>query len=294
MYMYILLFQGARECRTLYCPTGQRRIKGECSHLVTKWNNFRVLLNLEITIPDLGINQLQETVELAQRMSNKTHSVRYWLDWSVISWLACHKENPRKTLITVTLERVVLSSSPKEFLKYIKQMLALPIDEMIVNKQYRLQQRLHKHIYNNETVNVNTSLCTNPASPTFNFYAPKLLKNSSEIIDESACMYCQTFPVNGSRVSSFFITELYYCDQVVFNDTEFERIGKAVYVHSINKVFYDLDYQIVTRDSRSFVHVCADKALYVPVKSPGVSVQVTVESLILLLFCEIFRQYVLG
>jgi len=67
-----------------------------------------------------------------------------------------------------------------------------------------------------------------------------------------------------------------------------------VYVHAINKVFHELEYQIVKRDARSFVHVCADKASYVPVRNQGISVQETVQSFILLMFYEKIIQTELG
>ena len=253
-----------------------------------------MLVNLEITIPDLGVNQLHETVELARRMSTKAHTAPYWLDWSVVTMFACNKENRRDTLISVILERRMLSLSPKELLKYIKRMVTLPFHEMIAYNKHKLHQRFNKHFYNEQNDNSNSTLCANPASTAFDSYAPKVLKTDSKIIDESACIYCQPIPVNESKVSSFFITELYYCDQVVFNETEFERMGHSVYVHAINKVFHELEYQIVKRDARSFVHVCADKAAYVPVRNQGISVQETVQSFIVLMFYEKLIQTALG
>jgi len=244
-------------------------------------------------VPDLGVNQIQETVELARRMSTKTYSAPYWLNWSVVGLFACHKENQRYTFISVILERRVLSWSPKEFLQDIKRRLTLTLHETIGNIEFKLQQRFNKHFYS-EMIESNKTLCANPASTNFDFYAPKVLKTDSKVIDESACIYCQLIPVNEFQASSFFITELYYCDQVVFNETEFERMGTSVYVHAVNKVFHEFEYQIVTRESSSFVHVCANKASYVPAKNQGISVQVTVQSFMFLILCETFIQNALG
>ena len=269
-------FQGARDCRDLHCPTGQRRIKdSKCTYLATMWNDFIVHLNIEIQIPDLGVNQIQETLDLARRMSTETHSKPYWLDWDIIHLFVCHRENPRGTLIMVTLQRHVQTWPPKDFLKYVKQFLSRTIDERIALNRYKLKQSFHTHIYNQKW-SLNTSICSNPESSKFMFDAPRAAPEGSEIIDASTCIYCQPISVNKTQMSSFFITELYYCNQVVFNETEFYYIGKSVYIHAINKVFHDLDYQIVVRDSQTFVHVCANKASYVPVRNPGIRVQVTV------------------
>ena len=226
-------------------------------------------------------------------MSTNTYSAPYWLNWSVVGLFACHKENQRYTFISVILERRVLSWSPIEFLQDIKRRLTLPLHETIGNIGFKLQQRFNKHFYS-EMIESNNILCANPASTNFDFYAPKVLKTDAKVIDKSACIYCQLIPVNEFQASSFFITELYYCDQVVFNETEFERNGNSVYVHAVNKVFHEFEYQIVTRESSSFVHVCANKASYVPVKNQGISVQVTVQSFIFLMLCETFIQNALG
>ena len=287
-------FQGARDCRTLHCPTGQRRIKGgKCTHLVTKWSNFRAVLNLEIKIPDLGLNQLEKTLALARRMSTKTHAKPYWLDWTVKGRFACYKENHRETFVNVVVERHMKTWSPNAFLTYIKQMLTRPIHTMIANTEYKLSQYLHTHVYDHKW-DANVSMCANPASETFEFYAPKVPKTAnSEVIDTSSCIYCQSIPDNVTQDSTFFITDLYYCDQVVFNETEFEYIGKSVYIHPINKVFHDLDYMVVARDSQSFVNVCADKASYVPVGNLGLRMQLNVLHYLVLVPTVIFTQHFL-
>lgn len=246
-----------------------------------------MLLNLEIKMPQLKVDQLQETVAFGQRMSAKTHSVPYWSDWTVKKLFACHREDPRDTLITVTLERHVQTSSPNELLNNIKRILSRRVNAIVAHNEYKLKQQFHNHIY--DSLNLK-SRCANPASAKFEWYAPKVPREGSEIINVSDCTYCMSIPVNETQNSSFFITELYYCDHVVFNETEFDYIGKSVYVKAIGKVFHEFDYQVVNRDSQSFVHVCADKASYVPVGNPSIRVQVIVRKYILLVIIVIIKQ----
>jgi len=176
------------------------------------------LLNLEIKIPDLGLNQLEKTLALARRMSTKTHAKPYWLDWTVKGLFACHKENHCETFVNVVLERHMKTWSPNAFLTYIKQMLTRPIDAMIANTEYKLAHYLHTHVYDHKR-DANVAMCANPASETFEFYAPKVPKTTnSEMIDSSSCIYCQSIPVNVTQDSTFFITDLYFCDQIVFNE----------------------------------------------------------------------------
>jgi len=82
------------------------------------------------------------------------------------------------------------------------------------------------------------------------------------LVNASACTYCQQVFGDGDR-AYLIITELYYCNQVVFNESEFTFVGDSIYVPGVMRVFHDLEYDVVVQDSRLFVHVCADKASYV-------------------------------
>ena len=49
-------------------------------------------------------------------------------------------------------------------------------------------------------------------------------------------------------------------------------------------MFHDLEYAVVVRDSHSFVHVCADKASFIPLGSLGQRVEARVQFFFLAVF----------
>ena len=261
--MFFFIFQGSKDCRTLHCPTSQRRVRGRCVPIVDNWNNFYVLLVLSISIPDLETEQLSATIILARRLS---HLNSFWPGWTISRISACHRESLSETFVSVNLfKRVDEQLSSIKFLKTISEHIHRPIKVSINNQKYILKQSQHKHLYNRMLENNNDGYdgCKNRADDTFNFFAPKIPGAKLGLVNASSCTYCQDV-FGGSDKDYLTVTELYYCDQVVFNESEYEFVGDSIFVPGVRKVFHDLEYDVVVKDSRSFVHVCADKASYVP------------------------------
>jgi len=200
---------------------------------------------------------------------------------------ACHREDISKAFVAVTLERLIKTTLPEELINDIKHKIRQPLKLVINETPIALRQSFHPYIY--DRINdVNQTLCRNPANERFKYFAPKVPRSGSSIVDVSTCTYCQPFAVNKDQLSSFFINDLFFCDQVVFNETEFEYVGTSIYVQAINKVFHDMDYQVVFRDSRTFVHVCGDKASYVPLENLGKRVKMSVRYGVLILLMIVF------
>jgi len=285
-----LYVQGDQDCRLLHCPTAQRLVNGQCTHIVNNWNKFRLLLNIEIAFPDFDDKpgQLEKTIALATWLSRQPTSVTPWRGWTIIHLHACHTEHIARTFVTVTVERKAQKVEPKTLLKSIKHLLNKDVHVNISDTTVRyLAQKFHHSLYDDNLEDVSVSLCDNPYDNRFTWVAPFLPKDSAEKVDTSECSYCHRVPVN-LQTSSFFITNLFYCDQVVFNESEFENIGSAVHVHAINKTFLDLEYELVQRDSRAFVHVCADMASYFP-PSPGARVEIAVRHYIWIVFTVLVK-----
>ena len=229
--------------------------------IVDNWNNFHVLLVLVIPLPDLETEQLNATIHLAKSLS---HQKSIWPGWTISRMSACMRENLSGTFLSVNLLKNVDQSSPNKFLETISQLINRPLKVSINNKKHILKQSHHKHLYTRVQKYDNTGFdgCRNNIDNTFNFFAPKMPVASLGLVNASACTYCQQMFGDGDR-AYLIITELYYCNQVIFNESEFTFVGDSIYVPGVRRVFHDLEYDVVVQDSRLFVHVCADKASYV-------------------------------
>ena len=231
----LCIFQGSKDCRTLHCPTAQRPVKRRCVPIVDNWNNFYVFLMLAISIPDLETEQLNATIRLAQSLTRQNS---FWPGWTVSRMFACHKESLSGTFISVTMYTRVTQSSPNKFLETISQLINRPLKVTINNKEHILKQSHHKHLYTRVQMYDNTGFdfCRNNIDDTFNFFAPKMPVASLGLVNASSCTYCQQVFEQGDW-SYLIITELYYCNQVVFNESEFTFVGDSIYVPGIRRCF---------------------------------------------------------
>jgi len=236
---------------------------------------------LEIPLPDLETEQLNATINLAQSLSRHNS---FWPGWTVLQMFACHGESLSGTFISVTLFTRVMQSSLINFLKTVFQLIDQPLKVLINNKEHVLKQSFLKHLYNRiKQYDISFEGCKNNMVDTFNFFAPKIPVASLGLVNASSCTYCQQVFGEGDR-SVLKITELYYCNQIVFNESEFTFVGDSIYVPGVRKVFHDLEYDVVVRDSQSFVHVCADKASYIPLRSLSQRVEARVQLFVLVVF----------
>jgi len=235
-------------------------------------------------MPALQDAQLDETLALAQWLAGqKSH----WPAWTIKNIFACHRENVHDTFISVTLEKRIQKTSPTQLLKDIKDMISRPLKILINDKEYGLKQFFHPHLYD-QYKDINNPMCVHPVDNQFKYYAPKVPREMSGLVDVSTCTYCRKLPVMDKQISSFFIRQLFYCEQVAFNESEFNQVGHSIHVPGIKKVFHDLDYQIVNRDTHSFVHVCADQASYVSQINKATRVELSVYLFVLVVTLKLF------